>query len=137
MRDKVFTLLIFLCLVSCSEEDLPDGLYDYQVERLLSGQSGTKMWSQQVNSTNCSDSVFLLFVSSSDSLDISRIVRSVGCASFDTTLIGRANAASVEGIDLFSDSLIFSSGSHWIVNGITSQQMQLTMDVESLNYLVE
>lgn len=125
MRVKILTVFFFIFLISCSEEDLPAGLYDYQVERLLSGQSGSKNWAQVVNSDNCADSVILyvelVTISSTDSIDISNLIKSNNCTALDTIFIGRANASKFTGRSLFSDSLNFSSGDYWIVDQITSE----------------
>ncbi len=139
MRDKLFLLLLFSILVSCSEEELPTGLYDYQVERLLSGTEGTKTWSQVVNSTNCADSIKLVFDlvanSSDDSLDVSI---SSGCVgSLSTVLIGRASASSEDDQILFTDSLNFADGSYWIVEQVTSEQLRLDIDFQSVEYVLQ
>ena len=99
-------LLIFLVL-SCTNEFFPDGLYDYQVERLLSGGS-IKTWNQQINSPDCQDSLRLLIelvaASADDSVLVSEIMRGSSCAP-DTTPIGLADASSFLGGLRFTDSL--------------------------------
>lgn len=125
MRDKLIGLVLLIGLIACSDEDLPAGIYDYQVERLLSGQSGSKTWFQVTASTNCADSVKLVFDlienTSNDSLDVSMIT---GCESFNSTnYIGRASASKALGRQLFTDSLIFRSGDFWIIEEITSKQL--------------
>lgn len=139
MRDKLLLLAFCFGVFSCSEENLPIGIYDYQVERLLSGQTGTQTWSQTGNFADCADSVKLMFIlvenSVGDSLDISIIK---GCsASSNAILIGRANASSAEDRNIFTDSLIFASGDFWIVNQITSQQFNFSIDDQSANYLAD
>lgn len=128
MRDKFLSIFLFLLIMSCSEEELPAGIYDYQVERLLSGTSGSKTWDQVVNSSNCSDSVRLHVVSVDDSLDFSRLTYQTVCSIFDTTYLGRANASKAEDRDLFTDSLRFQNGDFWIVKTITSDL--LTIEIE-------
>lgn len=111
--------------MSCSEEDLPAGIYHYQVERLLSGSSGSKIWNEVVNSPNCSDSVMLYVVSVSDSLDFSRLTYQNNCVAFDTTYLGRANASKADDRDLFTDSLRFQNGDFWIIKTITSELLKV------------
>lgn len=139
MRGRIFLILLILNIVSCSEEELPIGIYDYQVERLLSGETGLKTWSQVVNSTDCTDSVNITFElianAANDSLDITMIT---GCAnSSNTTLLGRASASSPEGGILFTDSLIFDSGDFWIIDQITSEQLSLRIDEVEVQYVLE
>ncbi|MEO9873017.1 hypothetical protein [Ekhidna sp.] len=140
MRGKLISLFVFLFLVSCSEEDLPDGLYDYQVERLLTGESGTKTWIQIIDSGSCADSVKLQIElvenNTGDSLDISRLVSNQTCTSFETIYIGRADASFPDGRILFTDSLLFSSGDFWMVDLITSQQLRFRINGQSIDYLI-
>ncbi len=135
MRDKLAALVLLVSLISCSEEELPVGLYHYQVERLLSGTGGTKTWLQANNSTNCVDSVKLVFAlvenSSNDSLDISMISGCTSTASF----LGRASASKAVDRDLFTDSLIFASGDFWIINQVTSQQLMMGIDGADYQYI--
>ncbi len=123
--------------MACSEEKLPAGIYDYQVERLLSAGS-EKTWSEVVNSTDCADSLELYFElvssSSNDSLDIFELTPNANCNSFNAIFIGRADASRLPDSDLFTDSLIFSSGDFWIINSITSQSLQIDGGGEVLNY---
>lgn len=125
MRGRLLLLLLTVSFLGCSEEELPSGLLDYQVERLLSGQSGTKVWSQIISSTNCSDSTKLLFVSITDSLDVSELNHNPECTLYDTLYLGRASASKASGSELFTDSLIFSSNTHWIISQVTSENLSL------------
>ena len=131
MRGRYLFILIGFILLSCSEEDLPGGLLDRQVERILSGQEGTKTWDRIVRTTNCIDSLKVTFGlvedSNGDSLDITISQYQEDCTIQDL-LIGRANASSVEGGDLFTDSLVFSDGNYWIITEITSQQLRIEID---------
>ncbi|WP_370090448.1 hypothetical protein [Ekhidna sp.] len=137
MRDKILLAVFGIFLLACSEEELPAGIYDYQVERLLSAGS-EKTWSEVVNSTNCVDSVKLHFEmvsnATNDSLDVFELIPISNCTSFDTTLIGRADASRLVGSDLFTDSLIFSTGSFWIVRGVTSQFMTVEVNGDLLSF---
>ena len=138
MRVKYLVFTFLLALMGCSEEQIPAGIYHYQVERLLSGQDGSKAWMQMVNSANCADSVqlrFELVTGSDDSLDISIVT---GCSSSSVTnSVGRASASKAADRDLFTDSLIFSTGEFWLVSQITSQQLYISIDGQSAQYLAE
>lgn len=120
--------------MSCSEEDLPVGVYDYQVERLLTGQTGSKNWEQVIGSTDCADSVRLHFELVEDSIDISRFTFNASCVMSDPDFIGRANASSFSGSDLFTDSLNFSDGTFWIIRRVTSELLRVQVEEESLDY---
>ncbi|WP_462248295.1 hypothetical protein [Ekhidna sp.] len=135
MRGRLLAIILLFSIISCSEETLPDGIYDYQVERLLSGELGNKTWSQIINTTNCADSLKLTFElipdNTDDSLDISMVS---GCfGALTTTYVGRASA-SVRGTVLFSDSLIFSNGDFWIVDQVTSERFRFSLNDQTLNY---
>lgn len=125
MRGRL--LFIAVILFACEQDFFPIGLYDYQVERLLSG-GADKVWMQQVNSTDCSDSTRLyieLVTGTDDSVRISTLNPMMDCSGFDTVLIGNANASQIEGGLLFTDSLNFADGSFWLVDHITSTQLIL------------
>ena len=134
MRGKFLVLVVFLFLIACSEENLPEGIYDYQVERLLTGGSA-KTWDQVVSSTSCTDSVKLYFELITDSVDISQINPGNACTFNDTVYLGRANASSFPDNNLFTDSLKFSDGDYWIVQRITSELLALTGDNNGLEYI--
>ncbi len=120
--------------MSCSEEELPAGIYDYQVERLLSGSSESKSWNQLVNSSNCADSVILYVEAIGDSLDFSRLTYQNTCGEFDTTYIGRANASSEDDRNLFTDSLRFANGDFWLIKTITSEILTIEVEQSVLRY---
>jgi len=130
MRGK-WLFLIGLFLLSCNNDFIPPGFYDYQVERLLSGGTN-KLWDQEVNSTDCQDSVKLYFQllenDSDDSVTVSRLTPLSDCSAFDTILIGNADASSLEGAIGFTDSLIFASGDFWIINSVTSDRLTLIIE---------
>ncbi|SNT25244.1 hypothetical protein SAMN05421640_2963 [Ekhidna lutea] len=137
MRGKLLSVIVFFFVLACSEEDLPGGIYHYQVERLLSGESGTKVWSEVVNSSDCADSVKLYFELVNDSIDISQINPGATCVFLDTIYLGRANASKFSESDLFTDSLIFSNGDFWIVKGITSKMLSIFRDESKIDYLAD
>ena len=131
--------LLILCawlVMSCTNEFFPEGLYDYQVERLLSN-GDSKIWNQQVNSNECQDSVRLLVqlvsANTDDSVSISEILRGTTCTP-DTTLIGNADASSfLDGL-LFTDSLNFADGSTWMVNDISAKSLTITRPSGAISY---
>ena len=124
-------ILFTFTLVNCSEEFVPQGLYDYQVSRLLSTDSNI-LWTvteitvddQFQSLENCEDSLFLLFTSVDDSLFIQSLTRNCIVNNvFDTVDIGQA-APSSFGI-IFSDSLIFRDEKVWFIRVITSENSEL------------
>ena len=123
---------LFLLLFGCQSDFIPEGLYDYQVERLLSN-GDTKVWSQVVNSSNCQDStklsIQLISSSIDDSVAISRLVPLADCTGLDTLFIGNADASSFEGAILFTDTLNFSDGSFWLVEHITSNKIVIRREI--------
>ena len=127
-------LLLIALFASCTDEFIPTGLYDYQVSRLLSGDSA-KLWTVNsflssgtaISLEDCEDSLFILFEHVDDSLLVSSLSRDCLTASeFDTTEIGMSLPSS-NGI-IFSDSLLFSTGNHWIVEDLSSQQGKVIFD---------
>ena len=137
MRGRILLVVFWFCLLACSEEKIPAGIYDYQVERLLSGGS-EKTWGKVISSMDCADSVKLHFElvtnSSNDSLDIYRLTPISNCTSFDSTLIGRADASSLKDSNLFTDSLVFASGDFWLINLITSEFLSIDENDQKIHY---
>ncbi len=147
---SVRNLLLFISawiFGSCDSDFFPGGLYDYQIERLLSG-GDSKVWNQVVNSTDCQDSVKLLIElvssSSDDSIAVSLISYNFGlnelpnsslCQLTDTVLLGNADASSFSDALLFTDSLNFSNGDFWIIKEITAQRIEILNSLESTFYL--
>lgn len=132
-------LIILLLFCACDNDFFPKGLYDYQVERLLSNDS-SKVWLQRVNAENCQDLVrlFVELISepNNDSLDISEITFSANCTP-DTSIIGRADASSFDESLLFTDSLNFANGDFWIISRITSESLEITSPIGKSSYLSE
>ncbi|WP_420318341.1 hypothetical protein [Ekhidna sp.] len=134
MRDNFLVIFIFLLVSSCSDENLPPGLYDYQVERLLTNDS-SKLWIQVINSQECSDSIKMLIESQNDSLDIFNISPTLACDFLDTAFLGRANASQREGSILFDDSIVFSNGNYWIIDEITSDILTVNIGEQRIKYI--
>lgn len=135
MRGKWWVLLIFL--VGCAEDNFPGGLYDYQVERLLSG-GDSKVWMLVSELENgvasfpsiCSDSTRLLItLTSLDSVNIVQLIPNIICDAFDTLKLGNANAS---GDLLFTDSLRFASGEYWYVQSITGTKLEVFTSASKL-----
>lgn len=135
MRGKAAFILLFI--LSCTSDFFPSGLYDYQVERLLT-DGDTKSWFLRINSENCQDSVRLIMnlvpSTSNDSVSISRLERWSTCNGFDTTFLGTADASSFSGALLFTDSLIFNDGNFWIVQEVTSHDLKLSIGGQEFLY---
>ncbi len=133
MRGK--WLLLALSILSCKDDQFPEGLYNYQVERLLSA-GDSKTWNLvslsrggvNSNPSQCTDSLRLLITSVSDSIHVSRLTPNIDCLTFSTEDLGNANAS---GDLLFTDSLVFSSGHVWIIHQITSENLSLTTNSQS------
>lgn len=108
--------------ISCSNEFFPQGLYDYQVERLLSG-GDSKEWFFTSDDLACQDSVRLLFqleaFAEDDSLIVSEIFKGQSCSP-DTMAVGKCDASSFTDVLLFTDTLNFDSGEQWIISEVSS-----------------
>lgn len=129
-------LIVILILASCKEENIPLGFYDYQVVRLLGGDSA-KTWfrTQYIENgdikpiNTCADSVYLHFLLTNsgpeDSVDAFEIIPKSGCSASDTLLLGRF-AASSSG-NIFTGQLLFAEGPIDLMNleNITSQFLKL------------
>ena len=135
---------IFLCcsliliLETCRENYFPSGIYDYQIERLLTG-GNCKVWLVESENglalplDNCTDSIFLVMSSISDSIDISKVSKQADC-SVTNTYLGRANASSYILLQ-YTDSLIFSNGMIWKTHKVTSQTLSLIREDGLSQYL--
>ena len=137
MRGRSLLLLLFC--IACDTDFFPEGLYDYQVERLLSS-GDTKTWNQVANTDNCTDSVKLVFTLLSstidDSVSVERLTSNVACTGFDTTSLGNADASSFSDALNFTDTLNFANGSFWIIRDVSSENLIIEeTDVISHSYL--
>lgn len=125
--DKLKYGLLALVGSACGGDFFPQGLYDYQVERLLSADS-SKVWSQVMEMDDCADSTWLyieiIASDSDDSVTISEIVGGASCDP-DTNLIGNADASAFSEELLFTDSLNFDNGTYWLIEEITSETLIL------------
>lgn len=124
--------LAFLAVLTfaCSE-DFQQPLYDYQVERLLSGGDRitwtptSKLLNGEQLLNSCPDSVLFMFeLNSDDSLSFSRL-RPV-CTQISTydTLEAVKGNASVDS-QIFTDSIRFSTGDFFLIRSVFSQSMEL------------
>ena len=122
--------MLFIFLIGCSDDNFPQGLYDYQVERLLSAGEN-KTWLLVSSNeggvasfpTTCADST-RLFVTliDQDSISISRLLPNPSCSAFDTLKLGNANAS---GDLLFTDSLRFATGRFWTIQSVTASEIEV------------
>jgi hypothetical protein len=111
--------------MSCEDDtDLPSGLYHYQIERLLSGGE-EKIWVLNSQSINGSSSDIgecppeLLISTYLDSVVIRQLLPKCDTIGYDTLQIGTANASTDD--LLFTDSLVFSDDSFWILKNVYAQ----------------
>ena len=129
--------LLFVFCFACDKDFFPEGLYDYQVERLLSG-GDTKVWNQVITSDNCQDSVKLIIRllanAPDDSLSVLRLLSNAACDGFDTTNLGNADASSSIGALIFTDSLNFAGGDFWIIQSVTSTHLQTLQAGQSVTF---
>lgn len=145
MRVRYSLLVVLVAiLAACVEDEFPRGLYDYQVERLLSGES-EKIWSVVSETedgvttvpTSCSDSLRLYIVPvGTDSINISWLFPSITCGSFDTLRLGNSNATSEDDSQLFTDSLQFADGNYWLIQSVTSQTSSITTSADATIRLI-
>ncbi|MEQ8552778.1 MAG: hypothetical protein RIC06_10905 [Cyclobacteriaceae bacterium] len=132
-------LLVFACifpLLSCQEQDIPIGLYDYQIVRLLASDSA-KTWFRSQYVTNgeiqpidgCADSIYTSFVLHErypeDSVYVYEIIPKSDCSASDTLLLGLMSPSGIDNI--FTDSLNFKDGSvdFMLLEYITSRFLKL------------
>lgn len=128
--------LAVLLLIGCAEPFTPEGLYDYQIARLLTGEN-SKTWavnSEIINGSsqspqNCADSSFYYFQPLGDSIDAHLLLQNcIKINTYDSSYIGRFLPSSEELV--FTDSLNFSNGEFWILVNITSEEATI-IDGES------
>jgi len=138
MRGKL-VLLAFLC-IACKEDEVPQGLYNYQVERLLSGGTA-KTWVLVSTNTDgstatpelCTDSLRLLITSvATDSINITTLTPRLNCATFDSLDLGDANAT---GDLVFTDSINFESGEVWVILNLSSLDLTIQTSTESNTWI--
>lgn len=130
VRSGRFILLLMGLVWACSD-DFQQQLYDYQVERLLTGgnQATWSPTSIQLNGdqllNNCADSVLFMFeLNSDDSLEFRRLRPNCpGSTLYDTLGILKGNASVDE--QIFTDSIRFSSGHFFLINSVFSQSLEL------------
>lgn len=127
-------LLVLIFVINCSEDFTPEGLYGYQVERLLTNDSN-KIWTvtrmmvdnSEISMTACADSLFLLLTSDTDSVSVSSLVRDCSTTSeLDTTFLGKANTSTI-GL-VFSDSLLFASGDYWLISNVRPSNCEVRFE---------
>ncbi len=137
MRGSVRRVVALLLCFGCDSDYFPEGLFDYQVERLLSA-GDSLVWNQVIDSENCRDSVKLLFEFLSDSRDDSvsvfQLLANDECNGFKIEVLGNADASSFDDELLFTDSLNFADGRTWIIRSITANELKINTP-EPLRYV--
>ncbi len=142
---KSCVIILAAFMMGCQEENLPIGLYDYQVVRLLASDSA-KVWfrTQYVENgavtpiETCRDSIYGSFVLHErypqvDSAYYYEIIPKSDCSAFDTLIIGKFAASSVSNV--FTDSLNFGDGpvDFMIIDNITSRFTRLDYQRAGVN----
>lgn len=117
-------LLVAFCMFACDEDNIPEGLYDYQVVRLLASDT-SKVWQLANREPGLCDSIYFYeFTNLLDSVAVAEIRWNCDIQWYaDTVALGFAVPSSI-GLS-FSDSLIFSDDEYWEVRTITSQSLDL------------
>jgi len=111
-------------LLSCTDDNFPEGLYDYQVVRLLSNET-TKTWQLLNTEPESCDSTYYYEMSNQvDSIGVAGIRWNCQSGDYtDTIFIDHATPSSL-GLT-FSDSLIFDDKTYWIVDEVTSTSLKI------------
>lgn len=129
MRKTACLLMGLIWMTSCGDDYVPAGLYNYQVERLLS-QGSSKEWTlvsrsiggSQVALDDCTDSLKLVVDLKSGLLVFNEYTPRVGCALYDTLYYGSGLAS---GELLFTDSIVLEGGAYTylLIDEITSKRL--------------
>lgn len=134
MRTGYLLILIVSVFLACEDNDsFPPALYDYQVERLLTGGE-EKAWLMTRNVVDgnlltpetCQDSITLVFkVIEADSITCHELRFDENCSLFDSTFYGAFHASGFENI--FTDSLVFTGGTkrYMLLDQITSESFSV------------
>ena len=111
-------------LISCTAEDVPSGLYDYQVVRLMTHDS-TKIWKiEGIEEGRCDATYFYQFSVEDDSITYSHIQwNCVRNQYSDTTLINKGIPSSL-GI-IFTDSINWANGNSWSIRTLTESELEI------------
>lgn len=133
MSVRLFLVISVVWVVSsCDNDFFPKGYYDYQVARLLSGDS-TKNWNQVITTQNCNDSVSLIISQQTDSLSFSMLTGGKNC-SFDSLYLGKAKISTFSESLLSTDSIKFSTGVVWIIKTLSSQKLEILNSSQTTSY---
>jgi hypothetical protein len=111
-------------LAGCKDDSIPDGLYDYQVIRLLASEE-SKTWSLvSEESEVCGETYFYVFTNETDSVGVQSISWNCAQEAFsDTVMIGYGKPTSIA--MLFTDSLVFDQFSYWRIDHVTANFVDL------------
>ncbi|MEQ8546738.1 MAG: hypothetical protein RIC03_02455 [Cyclobacteriaceae bacterium] len=117
MKIHWFFVGVVCLLASCSDPFVPQGLYDYQVERLITNDT-SKSWvlrsltvdGQNVEVMACDENItFLAETITADSLVFLEINKQADCSANDTLFWGSFRASG-HIRNIFRDSLYFDDG---------------------------
>ena len=123
-----------LFLISgCNDGFFPEGLYGYQVERLLSAGS-EKVWFDQTTESGCEGlDLQLHFILAGDSVYVNEIVPECEFGiNTDTLFYGKASAS--ESNLYFTDTLKFTSGEFWLIDEITTDRLEIIKNESVILY---
>lgn len=139
---RISVVIVVVLVVSCQEDNIPVGLYDYQIVRLLGGDSA-KTWfrTQYIENgdlapiSSCQDSIYAVFrihesTQAEDSAYFYEVIPRSDCSEADTLFFGVFAASSVANV--FTDSLNFRDDAptgFMILNSITSRFLSLSYQV--------
>lgn len=120
-QSKLMALLVWLALFACREEVVPPGLYGYQVEKLLYGDS-VKTWIYAQEDQGGFPAI-TIEKSTPDSIVVS--------AFFGQDTVFQKTGTASELDLLFTDSLKFSDGTFWMVGEILPDRFLFKTDTNT------
>ena len=120
---RLSSILFFsITLLACSDDNFPDGLYDYQVVRLLSNESAKNWQLLNVDPEICDSTYYYEISDMIDSVGVSGIRWNCQNGGYTDTVFFDYAVPSSVGLN-FSDSLIFNNQMYWVVDEITSNSL--------------
>ena len=115
-------MTIVTAIISCADDGLPTGLYDYQVTRLMTADS-SKIWSLQPQNIICDSAGYFVFERNIDDSIVWKAIR-WNCDSLnfiDTVALSKGIPGHL-GI-LFTDTIRWENTNPWIVHEVTNNHM--------------
>ena len=135
--NRLLLIISVVLMISCTAEDVPAGLYGYQVTRLMTHDS-SKVW--QINALEqdiCDQAYFYRFDLVEDpvrdSVEFREIRWNCTANGFTDTVYITRGLPSTTGID-FSDSLLWANETSWLITSITESYLTV-QDINSSSKL--